>query len=103
VIVHGPARTTVTGTALPSESNTWVIPSFVPRIPTVIKISSACLTSNFRAEYFCRFLTGSKEIGFDLSKKYWFWRLFNGLRDDLQKISSQTTRCEKLNLLGWLL
>jgi len=47
-------------------------------------------------------LTGSKEIGFDLSKKYCCcWRLFKGLRDDLQKMSNQIVRLEKHNLLGW--
>ena len=33
VTLHGPASITVTGTAVPSASNTWVIPTLRPKRP----------------------------------------------------------------------
>ena len=33
---QGPAWTTVTGMRLPSPAKTWVIPSFLPKIPFII-------------------------------------------------------------------
>src|SRR6202030_4404765 len=32
---QGPARMTVTGTSAPSSANTWVIPTFLPMIPSI--------------------------------------------------------------------